>query len=250
MFGLGCGLRRYGRSVEGAARRPVRGDLSDPRRSLVRRLPQRAHAHGRSRTRHLALGRSGRRGGTLGTRCAQAPGWPHAPAGRPRPDREDLDQFASWLETELDRAGANAPNPGRPVLHRLNRTEYGNAVRDLLAVDSEFAASLVPPDASTYGFDNVADVLGVSPTLIERYLSAARKISRLAVGDPTIRPTPTTYRATIDLTQNDHLDGLPFGTRGGMLVRHQFPVGIRLPGRLDECSQADAATGSICYDLT
>ena len=146
------------------------------------------------------------------------------PAGRPRPDRESYDQFASWLETELDRAGADNPNPGRPVLHRLNRTEYGNAVRDLLAVDSEYAASLVPPDASTYGFDNVADVLGVSPTLMERYLSAARKISRLAVGDPTIRPTPTTYRPTIDLTQDDHLDGLPFGTRGGMLVRHHFPV--------------------------
>ena len=146
------------------------------------------------------------------------------PAGRPRPDRDTYVRFASWLETELDRASAEAPNPGRPVLHRLNRVQYGNAVRDLLGIDSAHAASLVPPNASTHGFDNVAAVLGVDPTLIERYLSAARKISTLAVGDPAAGPAPVTYRAPADLTQNDHLDGMPFGTRGGIRARHHFPV--------------------------
>ena len=146
------------------------------------------------------------------------------PAGRPRPARETYDGFASWLEAELDRAGAAAPNPGRPVFHRLNRVQYGNAVRDLLGVDAGQAASLVPPNASTHGFDNVAAVLGVDPTLIERYLSAARKISALAIGDPRARPAPVTYRAPVDLTQDDHLDGMPFGTRGGLRVRHHFPV--------------------------
>ena len=146
------------------------------------------------------------------------------PAGRPRPARETYERFASWLETELDRAGAAAPNPGRPVFHRLNRAQYGNAIRDLLGVDGEFAASLVPPNASTHGFDNVAAVLGVDPTLIERYLSAARRISALAIGDAQARPAPVTYRAPADLTQDDHLDGMPFGTRGGLRVRHHFPV--------------------------
>ena len=137
------------------------------------------------------------------------------PAGRPRPDRDTYVRFASWLETELDAASAAAPNPGRPVFHRLNRVQYGNAVRDLLGIDAAHAAELVPPNASTHGFDNVAAVLGVDPTLIERYLSAARKLSALAVGDPDVRPPPATYRAPIDLTQNEHLDGMPFGTRGG-----------------------------------
>ena len=146
------------------------------------------------------------------------------PAGRPRPARETYDGFASWLEAELDRAAGEAPNPGRPVFHRLNRVQYGNAVRDLLGVDAGQAASLVPPNASTHGFDNVAAVLGVDPTLIERYLSAARKISALAIGDPRARPAPVTYRAPVDLTQDGHLDGMPFGTRGGLRVRHHFPV--------------------------
>ena len=146
------------------------------------------------------------------------------PAGRPRPDKQTYARFASWLEGALDAASAQAPNPGRPVVHRLNRVQYGNAVRDLLGIDADHAAALVPPNASTHGFDNVAAVLGVDPTLIERYLSAARKLSALAVGDPAVRPVPATYRAPIDLTQNDHLDGMPFGTRGGMRARHHFPV--------------------------
>jgi hypothetical protein len=145
------------------------------------------------------------------------------PAGAPRPDKTTYESTSLWLETSLDTAAAAHLNPGRPALHRLNRTEYGNAVRDLLSLDID-AASLVPPDDSTYGFDNIADALGVSPTLLERYISAARKISRLAVGDSSARPAATTYRAVPDLTQDIQLDGLPVGTRGGMFVQHYFPA--------------------------
>ena len=100
-------------------------------------------------------------------------------------------------ETELDRAEAAHPNPGGPLLHRLNRAEYANAIRDLLALDVD-AASLLPPDDSTYGFDNIADVLGVSPALLERYLSAADEVSALAVGDPAIGPSDATYHVRGD----------------------------------------------------
>ena len=105
------------------------------------------------------------------------------PQGLPRPDEATRDGLVAWLQTTLDRAAAAHPNPGRPPVHRLNRTEYGNAIHDLLALDVD-SASLLPPDDSGYGFDNIADVLGVSPVLLERYLSAAGKISALAVGDP------------------------------------------------------------------
>ena len=103
----------------------------------------------------------------------------------PRPNQATYDGLIGWLETTIDRAAISAPNPGRPLLHRLNRAEYANAVRDLLALEID-AAALLPPDDSSYGFDNIADVLGVSPALQERYLSAARVISALAVGDMAI----------------------------------------------------------------
>src|SRR5213075_789913 len=108
-----------------------------------------------------------------------------------------------------------------PVLHRLNRTEYANAIRDLLALDVD-VASLLPPDASSEGFDNLADALSVSPTLIQGYVSAALKISRLAVGDRTLAPSPVTYQAPTGLKQDYHFEGLPLGTRGGMVVTHTF----------------------------
>ena len=108
------------------------------------------------------------------------------PQGQPRPDKATVDTLLRRLETSLDRAAAARPNPGRvPAIHRLNRVEYGNAIRDLLALDVD-VESLLPPDDSGYGFDNIADVLTVSPLLTERYLSVARKISRLAIGDPTL----------------------------------------------------------------
>jgi hypothetical protein len=140
-----------------------------------------------------------------------------------RPDHATYQELIRFLEGELDRAAAASPNPGRPSLHRLNRAEYANAIHDVLALDVD-AASLLPPDDSAYGFDNISDVLGVSPSLQERYLTAARKISALAVGDPDVAPGSDTFVIRQDLSQNQHIDGLPLGTVGGILVRHTFPL--------------------------
>jgi mono/diheme cytochrome c family protein len=146
------------------------------------------------------------------------------PVGRPRPDGAAYDAFASWLERELDRAAAANPNPGwNPLFHRLNRAEYQNVVRDLLAVQVD-VASLLPPDDASYGFDNMAGVLRMSPTLMERYLSAAQKVGRLAIGTPVLTPDAELYRIPDDLPQEQHLDGLPFGTRGGVRIARPFPV--------------------------
>jgi len=145
------------------------------------------------------------------------------PSGAPRPQRAALDSLAASLENELDRAAAAHPNPGAPGLHRLNRTEYANAIRDLLDIEVD-AATLLPADDSSEGFDNVADALAVSPALLERYVAAAEKISRLAVGDMLTTAATATYRAPSDLSQTDHLEGLPLGTRGGILFRHNFPL--------------------------
>ncbi len=146
------------------------------------------------------------------------------PAGMPRPDKANYESFASYLETALDRAAAANPNPGRPVLHRLNRVQYTNAVRDLLAIDID-GENLLPGDDSRYGFDNIGDVLTVSPLLLERYLSVARKISRLAIGDPDTQPVFETYTVPKYFVQDDRMDeALPFGSRGGIAVRHHFPL--------------------------
>jgi len=145
------------------------------------------------------------------------------PAGMRRPEKPVIANFAGKLEADLDRSAATKPNPGAPELHRLNRTEYANAIRDLLSLEIE-PTELLPADDSSAGFDNNADALGVSPALMERYLAAASKISRMAMGDATIAPGERTYAAANDLTQNYHVEGLPFGTRGGMLIRHNFPV--------------------------
>jgi mono/diheme cytochrome c family protein len=145
------------------------------------------------------------------------------PAGLPRPAREATDGLVNWLETTLDRAAAVNPDPGRPLVHRLNRVEYANAIRDLLALDVD-SATLLPTDDSSYGFDNIADALGVSPALMERYLSASDKISALAIGDPAMIPIDTSYRPAADSTHTQHVEGLPLGTRGGMLIHHTFPV--------------------------
>jgi len=145
------------------------------------------------------------------------------PQGMPRPDKATMDLFASSLENAIDREAAARPNPGHSALHRLNRSEYANAIRDLLALDVD-TATLLPPDDESYGFDNIADVLKTSPSLLERYMSAAWNISRLAVGDPAIGATSNIYRARADLSQNEHIDGLPLGTRGGIIVKHNFPL--------------------------
>jgi hypothetical protein len=145
------------------------------------------------------------------------------PAGAPRPDAPVLAGLVASLEDSLDRAAAARPNPGRPVLHRLNRAEYGNAVRDLVALDID-PASLLPADELSHGFDNIGDALGLSPVLLERYLAAADTVSALAVGDPAIGPGSESFMARGDSHQIDHIDGLPLGTRGGLLIRRHFPL--------------------------
>ena len=145
------------------------------------------------------------------------------PDGAPKPAPAARQTFTTALEAALDAAAARRLDPGAPALHRLNRTEYSNAIRDLFALDVEVSA-LLPPDDSTAGFDNIADVLGVSPALIEGYVAAAAKISRLAVGDPSIGLDRVVYRVPGDLSQDTQLEGLPLGTRGGTIVRHTFPL--------------------------
>jgi hypothetical protein len=145
------------------------------------------------------------------------------PPGNPRPEKAETANLIATLETTLDRAAALRPSPGRFILHRLNRTEYGNAVRDLLSLDVDMS-SLLPPDDESYGFDNIADVLGVSPALLEQYINASRKIAGLAVGDTTITPIVETYRTRPDLSQDQHVEGLPLGTRGGLVFTHNFPL--------------------------
>jgi uncharacterized protein DUF1592/uncharacterized protein DUF1588/uncharacterized protein DUF1587/uncharacterized protein DUF1585/uncharacterized protein DUF1595/cytochrome c len=154
------------------------------------------------------------------------------PAGNRRPGNAEADAAAAWLETELDRAAASHPNPGRsPDLHRLNRAEYDNAIRDLLGVEID-ASSMLSPDEHAYGFDNNADALSVTPALQDRYLTAAVRIARLAVGDPTLRPGFERYTAVRNnsnertwLWQTDRLgEEFPLGSRGGIAARHYFPV--------------------------
>ena len=145
------------------------------------------------------------------------------PPSAPRPDPNAAKSVTTWLTAELDRAAQSNPNPGRTLLHRLNRTEYANSIRDLLSLEID-AASLLPPDDSAYGFDNIADALGLSPALQERYVSAALKIGALAVGDPRVSPDGTTYRIRQDVSQDRHIEGMPLGTIGGTQVRHNFPL--------------------------
>jgi len=145
------------------------------------------------------------------------------PQGAPQPNPADRDRLIDTLETELDRSAPFPPSPGRPVLRRLNRAEYANAVRDLLGLDVA-AAALLPPDNAAFGFDNVADAQASSPALLQAYLAAARKISAAAVSDRRVPPGSDTYSVRQDLSQDQHLEGLPLGTVGGARVRHLFPV--------------------------
>ena len=145
------------------------------------------------------------------------------PATRPRPEAHAVDEFVSHLETTIDAAAGRRPMVGRPVAHRLNRTEYANVVRDLLGFEID-AMQLLPPDDAGYGFDNIGDVLTVSPLLLERYMSAAGKIDRLATGSATDASTQT-YTLSKYLRQHDRMsEDLPFGSRGGLAVRHTFPA--------------------------
>ena len=165
---------------------------------------------------------------------ADAAAWEHVvrrlragempPAGRPRPDAGTAHGFVAWLEDELDRAALAAPDPGRAAVHRLNRVEYANAVRDLFGLEID-AQALLPPDDEHHGFDNIAEVLSVSPTLIDRYLAAARRISQLVVGDAALRPVAHTYPVHGGVNQDGAVSlDLPLGSRGGIAVEHHFPV--------------------------
>ena len=146
------------------------------------------------------------------------------PPGLPRPEPSTYDRLATWLEMSIDEVAEVVPNPGRPVIQRLNRAEYTNAIRDLLALEID-GREYLPADDSGYGFDNIGDVLTLSPSLLERYMIAAAKISQLAVGDPDLRPTLQSYDMRPTMIQQGRMnEEQPFGTRGGASVRHYFPL--------------------------
>ena len=147
------------------------------------------------------------------------------PPGMPRPDSAAYTDATVQLENALDAAAAAKPNPGRVAVHRLNRAEYTNAIRDLLGLEIDGRALLSSDDADQEGFDNVASVLSVSPALLENYLSAARTISRLAVGDTTLNPGIDTFKLSKLLIQDEQMsDNLPFGSQGGTAIRYHFPL--------------------------
>ena len=213
---------RRSRSGDADARR-VSGD-AEP---LLRRLPQ--HAKSLPAGAPLALDKA-----NLADPGADADVWERVvkklgvgampPQGSPTPGHAELTQFRSALVASLDSAAAKKNNPGRYVLHRLNRTEYANAVRDLLGVTVD-VADLLPSDGGDFGFDNIATALTTSPLLLERYLTAGLRIAELAVGDAGAEPGTATYTISTVVTQNQHVDGLPLGTRGGTAGPP------RLPGR-------------------
>jgi mono/diheme cytochrome c family protein len=155
------------------------------------------------------------------------------PQGLPRPAEAEFAAFTGWLARSLDRAWDGRSTPGRFVVHRLNRAEYRNAIRDLLAVDVDVSAVL-PNDGGDFGFDNIAAAMRSSPLLLDGYLTAAQRISTLAIGDPDAHAVTAEYSINRDFSQNGHVDGLPLGTRGGRLVRHVFPADgdYKLFGRL------------------
>ncbi len=145
------------------------------------------------------------------------------PQGAPAPTQAERGALVAWVEGELDHAAAERPHPGSVGVHRMNRAEYANAIRDLLDLKID-AASLLPPDDSTFGFDNIAETLGASPALVEQYLSAAGTIASLAVGDPGTGPAAEVIRVRQDASQNVPIEGLPVGTEGGVLVHTTLPL--------------------------
>ena len=155
------------------------------------------------------------------------------PAGVPRPEEREYAAFTSWLADSLDRAWAGRSTPGVYVIHRLNRAEYRNAIRDLLALDVD-VATMLPNDGGDFGFDNIATALRTSPLLLDGYVTAAQRISTLAIGDPKAVAATAEYSINRNVSQNVRVDGLPLGTRGGTLVRHIFPADgeYKLSGRL------------------
>jgi mono/diheme cytochrome c family protein len=199
-----------------------------PERALLNRYCAGCH-NSRTKSGNLVLdgldvGRAGDDAETWEKVVRKLRGGLMPPAGRPRPDEATSSAFLSTLETRLDAASAARPDPGRTeIVHRLNRIEYTNAVRDLLALPLD-APDLLPADDSSYGFDNIAGVLKMSSSLMERYLAAAKVVSRLAVGSPPPAATAAIYRVPLETQQHDRHEQLPVGTRGGTLIRHVFPL--------------------------
>jgi hypothetical protein len=222
---------RQPEAANGQAERPGRLDAAPPQsadRAVIEQYCVTCHNQ-RQRTAGLALD-----GLDLARAAESAEVWERVvrklrvgampPMGAPRPEDATLLRVVSSIEMQIDRAAAARPNPGRTeTFHRLNRTEYGNAVRDLLALDVDVAA-LIPADESSFGFDNIAGVTKISPVFMERYAAAAQKVSRLAVGSLNTPPSETVFRFSSDINQDDHIEGLSLGTRGGRLVRHNFPL--------------------------
>src|SRR5580658_6507178 len=155
------------------------------------------------------------------------------PQGSPRPTEAEYAGFTGWLAASLDHAWEGKSTPGRYVVHRLNRAEYANAVRDLLAVDID-VSDLLPTDGAEFGFDNIASALKTSPLLLEGYLDAAERVSAMAVGDPKVKPGTTEHSIAREFSQNGYIAGLPLGTFGGTVVHHVFPADAeyKLSGRL------------------
>lgn len=155
------------------------------------------------------------------------------PQGVPRPSEAEYAAFTNWLTASLDRAWEGKTNPGRFVVHRLNRAEYANAIRDLLAIDTD-VSDLLPTDGAEFGFDNIATALKTSPLLLEAYVNAAERVSAMAVGDPEVKPGTVEHSISREFSQNGYIDGLPLGTTGGTVVHHVFPADAEynLSGRL------------------
>src|SRR6185369_15267684 len=145
------------------------------------------------------------------------------PVGEKRPAKTEIDAFTAFLAAKLDTAAAARPNPGTRTFLRLNRAEYQRSIEDILNLNIDVDAFL-PPDTISHGFDNVADAQSFSPSLMEGYMRAARKISLLAMGDRTASPAQTTYKVPRTASQLQHVDGAPMGTRGGVSVIHNFPA--------------------------
>jgi len=170
------------------------------------------------------------------------------PPGAPRPEASDVAPFVNWLEDALDRAARLAPNPGRPAVHRLNRTEYSNAIRDLLAVDIKPGAAL-PVDDSGYGFDNIGEVLTLSPALLEKYMSVSRRVSRLAVGDPTVKPSEERFQPRRMGRSERVSDDLPFYSRGGLSFKYYFPLDGEYLIRVKTPANVDIGVPAKFYEM-
>jgi len=170
------------------------------------------------------------------------------PPGAPRPEAPDATAFVKWLEAALDRAARLNPDPGRPAVHRLNRTEYSNSIRDLLAVDIK-PGSALPVDDSGHGFDNIGEVLTISPALLEKYISVARRVSRLAVGDSAVKPSEERFQPR-RMGRGDRVsDDLPFYSRGGLSFQYYFPLDGEYLIRIKTPANVDVGAPAKFYEM-